>query len=256
MGKTLLLLMQSRTIDTYVNVLAHCVYEENIERVIFVGNEVSPEQSGQLFDLIYKVYTRIDALAQQNVVYEPIKKYLPPDDKISEYTLRMDFLHPHLSIKQLRKKYSNSRDLIFDITAASKHLSTDLLTSLMVENFNHIFHFVLNDLVYMKEWKGSKLYHDLLGEKKLKWYTYSDLSKSESTSYSFKKLKAQGNIVRGLMIFSVFSVLSVVVLLYLQMTSQAQAAALISLGTVFIGFLGTVLNFSKEISELILKRQE
>ena len=56
MGKTLLLLMQSRSVDTYVNVLAHCVYEENIERVVFVGNEAPPEQSGQLFDFIYKVY--------------------------------------------------------------------------------------------------------------------------------------------------------------------------------------------------------
>jgi len=258
MAKTLLLLVQSRNLDTYVNVLTHCVKHERVENIIFVGREGLAEESAELDELVGKICTRLKQLAEQNSVYLSASQSLPPDEKTKEKTERIDFLRPHLSLARLKKKYGKSENVIVDITATSTQVSGNLIASFMTDGFDHICYFALHDKVYGPEWEKSrktKLYHDIVTDKGQVYYSYADFSKSDSVKQSFDRLRSRGKWVRVLLLLSSFLVVSVVLLLATQQTNIAQIVAITSAITIVVGLLESVTNLSKQVTSLFAAKE-
>lgn len=253
MAKILLLLVQSNNIDTYVNVLTHCVRHEHVETIIFIGRENLAEESAVLDELVRKICTRIRQLAEQHDIYKSVGQSLPPDEKLKDKTELIDFLRPHLSLFRLKKKYSKAEDIIVDITATSTQVSGNLMTSFMTDGFDHICFFALHDNVYSQDWgRGgrTKLYHDLVDSHGQAYYSYADFSKSDSVKHSFDKLRLHGRLIRILLVISSLLVILVAVLLSTQQTNVAQVAAVISAVTIMATLLESITNLSKQITGL------
>lgn len=254
MSKTLLLLVQSRTLDTYVNVVAHCVKNEQVENIVFIGREGLLEEQTELDDLILNIYKRIKELAKEESIYQTVAQTLPPEEKITEKVERIDFLRPHLSIQKLKKKFDKPDQVIIDITATSAQVSSNVLAACLSDGFEHICHFALDDKVYKPEWSKSgksRLYHDLIDKSK-KYYNYADFSKSETIKQSFDKLRSRGMLVRWLLLISCFLAITVVVSLSINQNNVAQFAAIGSSVTVLIGLLEALTNLSKRIQDLFV----
>jgi hypothetical protein len=254
MAKTLLLIVQSRNPDTYVNILTHCVKNERVENIFFIGREGLAEEIAELDELVRKICTRVRQLAEQHNVYISVSQTLPSDEKLRDKIERIDFLRPHLSLAGLRKKHSNADDIIVDITATSTQVSGNLMASFMTDGFDHICYFALHDKVYNPDWERSgktKLYHDLVDDKGQAYYSYADFSKSDSVKYSFDKLRSRGRWVRILLLLSSLLVISVVMLLATQQTNVAQIAAVISAITILAGLLESFANLSKQVTGLL-----
>jgi len=249
MAKTLLLLVQSHQVDTYVNVLTHCIKHEQVENIVFVGREGLANES--LSDeLVEKICTRIRELAGQNDVYKSVSQSLPPDERLKDKVERIDFLRPHLSLGRLKKKFGRSEAVIIDITAASTEVSNSVMASFMTDGFEHICYFALHDKVYSSSWGKTRLYHDLVDGKGQANYSYSDFSKSDSIKQSFDRLRSHGKWIRALLLLSSLLVITVVVLLFTQQTNLAQILALISALTIIAGFMESILNISKQFTGL------
>jgi hypothetical protein len=249
MAKTLLLFIQSRNIDTYVNVLTHCVKQEKVEDIVFVGREGLAEEGAELDELVRKICARVRNLAEQNNVYKSVSQSLPSDEKLREKIMRIDFLRPHLSLARIKKNYNKSDDVIVDVTATSTQVSGNLMTSFMTEGFDHICYFALHDKVYNPSWEKAgktKLYHDLVGDKAQSYYSYADFSKSDSVRYSFDKLRSRGRWIKLLLIFSSLLAISVAVLLSIKQVNIAQITAIISAITLLIGLLESLTDLSKQ----------
>lgn len=248
MAKTLLLLVQSPNVDTYVNVLTHCVKHEQVENIIFVGREGLANESTS-DELVRKISTRVRQLAEQHDEYKSASQTLPPDEKLKERIERIDFLRPHLSLAHLKEKFGKSENVIVDITAASTQVSNSLMASFMTDGFEHICYFALHDKVYSSDWSKTKLYHDLVGKGQTN-YSYSDFSKSDSIKYSFDKLRSRGKWVRILLFLSSLLVITVIVLIATQQTNTAQIVAITSAITIVAGLLESVANLSKQFTGL------
>jgi hypothetical protein len=248
MAKTLLLLVQSPNIDTYVNVLTHCVKHEQVENIIFVGREGLANESTS-DELVRKICARVRQLAEQHDEYKSVSQSLPPDEKLKDRIERIDFLRPHLSLARLKEKFGKSENVIVDITAASTQVSNSLMASFMTDGFEHICYFALHDKVYSSDWGKTKLYHDLLEKGHIN-YSYSDFSKSDSIKYSFDKLRSRGKLVRILLLLSSLLVITVIVLIATQQTNTAQIVAITSVITILAGLLESVANLSKQFTSL------
>ncbi|HRJ76842.1 MAG TPA: hypothetical protein PLX90_12655 [Anaerolineales bacterium] len=248
MAKTLLLLVQSPNIDTYVNVLTHCVQHEQVENIIFVGREGLANESTS-DELVRKISVRVRQLAEQYDEYKSASQTLPPDEKLKERIERIDFLRPHLSLAHLKEKFGKSENVIVDITAASTQVSNSLMASFMTDGFEHICYFALHDKVYSSDWGKTKLYHDLVSKGQTN-YSYSDFSKSDSIKYSFDKLRSRGKWVRILLLLSSLLVITVIVLIATQQTNTAQIVAITSAITIVAGLLESVANLSKQFTGL------
>lgn len=246
MAKTLLLLVQSPNVDTYVNVLTHCVKHEQVENIVFVGREGLANESTS-DELVRKICTRVRQLAEQQNEYKSVSQSLPPDEKLKNKIERIDFLRPHLSLARLKEKFGKSENVIVDITAASTQVSNSLMASFMTDGFEHICYFALHDKVYSSDWGKTKLYHDLIDNKGQASYSYSDFSKSDSIKYSFDKLRSRGKWVRVLLSLSSLLVLTVIALLATQQTNTAQIVAITSAITILASLLESATNLSKQI---------
>ena len=246
MAKTLLLLVQSPNIDTYVNVLTHCIKHEQVENIVFVCREGLANES-MSDELVEKIYVRIRQLVEQHSEYKSVSQSLPSDERRKDKIEHIDFLRPHLSLARLKGKFGKSENIIIDVTAASTEVSNSLMASLMTGGFEHICYFALHDKVYSSNWGKTKLYHDLVDNKGQASYSYSDFSKSESIKYSFDKLRSRGKWVRILLFLSSLLVLTVIGLLATQQTNMAQIVAITSAITILASLLESATNLSKHI---------
>jgi len=242
------LFIQTPTIDVYVNVLVHCIKHEQIKDIFFIGREAIVEQKAELEEVVRKIYTRIIELSELYSEYISIRQHLPPDDRINEHIIHIDFLRPHKSISKLKKIFPDKKNAIIDITGAGKQLAGDVMASFMVNGFLQVCHFVLDEKVLTKEWQEagkSKLYHDLINDKGITRYTYANFSKSDSTVSSFQKLRAQGNFLRILLLLSGFLAVAVVILIAMQKTNIAQITAISSVITIIASLIASFVSISK-----------
>src|SRR6266496_4754273 len=251
MANTLLVLVQSPKIDTYVNVLTHCVEHEHIDRIVFIGRESLAEENTS-DQLIRKICARVRQLSEQHPhVYKSVSQSLPPDEKLKDKTEYIDFLRPHLSLARLKTKFEKSENVIVDITATSTQVSGSLMASFMTDGFEHICYFALHDEVYTSEWGKTWLYHDLVDDDRQAHYSYADFSKSESIKLSFDKLRSRGRLVRVLLAVSSLLVLTVIGLLATHQTNVAQIVAITSAITILASLLESATNLSKQVKGIL-----
>lgn len=236
MSKVLLLVVQSPNIDTYVNVLTHTVKHESVEQIFFGCNEAPPELISSSEDFIKKIYDRLETLSSNDHAntYKQVFRCLPSfeNDRIKKSIIRLNYVNPHLSIADLKERFKDQKNLIIDITGTTKQLSSELMISCLVNNFENISHFVLSDKASSNAWRDSgksKLYHDLINVDGVNHYSYANFAESQSIIKSLNKLKNQGKIIRILLTLSGLLIVAVVILIKLQKSDLAFISALISL---------------------------
>jgi hypothetical protein len=238
MAKILLLFIQSKTVDVYVNVLTHCVREENVREVYFVGRKELVGKEFELLEFIGQIKNRVVELAEEYPEYVPVRELMPNPAQIEDRIIRLVFVRPQEAIPRLKKRFSDLTGLIVDVTGCDKRLASDVMTSYVASGINHVCHFGLSDKVFSSEWRKmgrSKLYHDLKDD--VTYYEYDDFSESGATISTLNRLRAQGRLIRVLISISVILGCAVVVLINTQQTMLAQITALLLALVTGLGFL-------------------
>jgi hypothetical protein len=229
MSKTLLLFIQSKTVDVYVNVLTHCVNEEGVREVFFVGRKEPVGEHAELMEFIGKIRNRITQLAQEHPEYVPARDQMPTTAQASNRVIRTVFVRPQDAIPELKKRFPDLDDLIVDVTGCKKRLASDVITAYVANGMNHVCHFQLSDRVFSSEWNKmgrEKIYHDLIrGE--ATYYEYDDFSKPGTTISTLNRLRAQGRLIKFLIILSTILGFIVAFLISTQYTTLAGIFAIV-----------------------------
>lgn len=227
MSKTLLLFIQSPNLDVYVNALTHCVKEEEAREVYFIGNKDVSGKGFELQEIINGIRQRLHNLAQEHQEYNDVLECLPKPAQLEARVIRTSFVRPQDVIPIIKRLSQNLDDCLVDITGCSKQLAGDVMSSFMANGIVHICHFELAVKAVSPEWKTmgkTMLYHDLTGV--VTYYEYKDFSNPGTTLESFRRLRVQGKIVKGLFLISVILGLAVIILIKQQQSNMAQISAL------------------------------
>ncbi|NER81067.1 MAG: hypothetical protein F6K42_16165 [Leptolyngbya sp. SIO1D8] len=246
-GKQLLLFLQSKTTDVYVNVLTHCINNENVEDVYFAINEGDSAALLNAREQIRVIMERLDELKKETSQSPENfhQQYQRTSICLSDFyfaerkrVIKILFAKPDLSVKKVKKLFLNSKELVIDISSCNKKVSTDVISCFMSSGIKGIRYFELDSRAYSNN-PQDRIYHKICGEG-LPYYDYIDFSEpGNSTLSSFNKMRFQGNVIKTLL-FSVFLLaLAIIVLIQQQRTSLAQLASiLISVATVVSLILG------------------
>jgi hypothetical protein len=262
MSKVLLVIVQSKNVDTYVNVLVHCFNHENIKKVFFLGEEVLTGQGTELEDTIHDIYRRLRGLSESvpsTREYLDAFQGLPPEKDLKEHIIRMSFVRPHLSVATIKKRFSDTSRLVIDITGTSKQLAGDIIVSFLSNGLQNVSHFVLEDKVYSDEWKQIKktrMYHDIVDDNGIRRYEYVNFAESYSTISSIRKLRSQGRWVRLLLATSMVLLIFVVGSLYFQEITITWVAAVTSLFVGVGALLQSMMNIFKYVDDEKLASQQ
>lgn len=239
MDKILLLFIQSKTVDVYVNVLTHCVVEEGVQEIYFVGREEPVGEHFGLLEFIGQIRGRITQLAEEHSEYIHPRDQMPTAAQVNNRVIRLVFVRPQDAISELKKRFPDLGNLIVDVTGCKKRLASDIMTAYIAGGIEHVCHFQLSDKVFSKEWREmgrGKLYHDLKIDE-VAYYEYDDFSKPGATISTLNRLRAQGRLIRFLIVLSVILGFSVFVLINTQQTVLAQVAAIVLAIVTGLGFL-------------------
>ncbi|HEY9848936.1 MAG TPA: hypothetical protein V6D28_05735 [Leptolyngbyaceae cyanobacterium] len=244
MPKTLLVFLFSKTIDTYVNVIAYACDQLEVTRIKFVhvlGTKPALSKPDAK-DISEKICCQIESLSKGNYIVDfetgsknAIKLYsslgsttMSGVKKLNVYNqvykqLRILPLEPEfLSYSNLRqdlqsilKKCGGSRECIVDITAASKVLSIDIFSICLALGVPSVFTFELKKPAN-KQHPEESLYHSLEPES----YSYTHISESPpiktSQSTLFRKEQLLWFVVAA-------SLLLMTVSLYIYFSSGTQS---------------------------------
>jgi hypothetical protein len=254
-NKQLILFIQSDTTDLYVNVLTHCVNHEGVTEVYFAINEGSNEALSEAKDQIRKMRERFGNLiteTSQNLqefqkAYEKTLDKVPTLYQVEIRIIRIVYSRPEISIKEVKKYFPNTKNVMIDISGCSRRVSSDIIASFMSNGISQIRHFELDSKVYRE--KIERIYHSLYGQGLL-YYEYIDFSKPGTTTISsFKRMRFQGNIIKILLALSLFLGISVIFLIQQNQTSLATLASILFSGLTAIGLILGVLNDSFDFFE-------
>ncbi len=198
MNKTLLLIMQSVNVEMYLNCLAHCAWLEGIEDVYFVGGEVLAEKQNELIINASKIIDNLRCPKDNNSAIRRAAQLFPENRDLQNRSFRIDFIHPHLSIENIKAKFPDEDKLIIDITGTSRQLGINLAATCLLNRVGHVCTFILSDEVYSPSWKsiphekGNYYYSYLVDQNNRPlFYTYLDFSVSESFRHSLKTLSVK-----------------------------------------------------------------
>jgi hypothetical protein len=114
-----------------------------------------------------------------------------------------------------------------DISGCNKKVSSDVISSYILNGISHICCFELDDRVYSQAWKTQGLsrdYHDI--RKDIPFYEYIDFSKAGTTIKSFNRMRSQGKIIKLLLAVSIILGVMVFVLIQQQQNALAQYAVI------------------------------
>jgi hypothetical protein len=164
MAKKLLIFIQSDNPGLYVNILTHCVQIEGIRDIYFAVNEGAVGKLSEAKDQIRKIKNKFEELLASHNEYQIAYSSMPLMPQIEERIVKVLFINPALSIKDLKRRFPDTGNLIVDISGCNKKVSSDVISSYISNGINHICCFELDDKVYSKEWRAnglSKMYHDI-----------------------------------------------------------------------------------------------
>lgn len=228
MTKQLLLFIQSDNPGLYVNILTHCVRFENVDSIYFAVNSGAVGNLSEDRGKIKKIKDRFEELSRNYPdQYKLARERMPSLNQLEERIIRVLFTNPEFSIKDLKDKFHNIDNLIVDISGCNKKVSSDVISSYILNGIKHICCFELDDRVYSSEWKNqglSKDYHDIYRD--IIYYEYIDFSKSGTTIKSFNRMRSQGKLITFLLITSIVLGVLVFVLIQQQQNILAQYAAI------------------------------
>ena len=135
---------------------------------------------------------------------------VPSLNQLEEKIVKVLFTNPEFSTKVLIQKFHDVDKLLVDISGCNKKVSSDVISSYILNGISHICCFELDDKVYSQEWKDKGLsrdYHDIC--KDIPFYEYVDFSKAGTTIKSFNRMRSQGKLIKLLFVISI--VLGVIV---------------------------------------------
>ncbi|MFN6481344.1 MULTISPECIES: hypothetical protein [unclassified Nostoc] len=226
MAKQLLLVIQSDNPGLYVNILTHCIQVRGIRDVYFGVNEGAVGKLSEVKEQIRKIRDKFEELLtvhnEYQIAYNSILSLAPIEERI----IKILFVNPEASIKNIKRNFLDLDNLIVDISGCNKKVSSDIISSYISSGIKHVCCFELDDRVYSKEWrtKGlSKMYHDI--HQDIVCYEYIDFSESGTTIESFNRMRSQGKVIKLLLVLSIFLGVMVFVLIQQQQSVLAQYAA-------------------------------
>ena len=222
----LLIFIQSYNVDLYINIIMHCVTQNNVKEIFFAANKELPGRDNEIRKNIKDIRNKIEELSNSHPIYKKALEVFPSISQVEENIIRMSFIQPELYINDIKRKISESNKLIVDVSGCNKRLSTDVISSFIPNNIVHICCFELENEVYAPKWRNtgkSKLYHDLMDEDML-YYSYVDFYQPGTTKKSFDKMRFQGNIVKMLFIILIFLSVLIFTLIQQQENIYAQIA--------------------------------
>jgi hypothetical protein len=241
MTRNLLLFIQSPNPGTYVSVITHCVEKENVSKIYFAVNSGAVGKLSEAKDIIRAINNEITKLANIHPdIYSRSSKVMPSPALFEDTIIRVLFTNPESSVNDLSKNFRDFDQLIVDITACNKKVSSDVISSYISSGINHVCCFELDDRVYSHEWKQkslSKNYHDINSEG-IAYYEYIDFSRSGTTIDSFNRMRSQGKILRILLAISVALGLAVLALIQQQSAFAQYIATAFAAVTTLGLFLG------------------
>jgi hypothetical protein len=185
MSKAMIIFVQSKNPDPYVNAITHCVIHRNVDDLYFIGNKEQAGKGFETLETIESIINRLTALATQHNIYNQVRDVMPR--QISNRIMRVVFVQPQDIIQEIKARFPNTDNLVIDITGTNKQLAIDVASAYITEGLEHVCHFELADKVFSSDWKHSKLYHDLTGG--VNYYEYIDLAEIGVVKTSFDKLK-------------------------------------------------------------------
>jgi hypothetical protein len=226
--KQLLLFIQSDNPGLYVNILMHCVRFENIHNIYFAVNSGAVGNLSEDREKIKKIRDRFEELSreypdQYKLAWETMHLLSKSEERI----IRVLFTNPEFSVKELKDKFHNVDNLIVDISGCNKKVSSDVISSYILNGIKHVCCFELDDRVYSSGWRDkglSKDYHDIYGD--VIYYEYIDFSKAGTTIKSFDRMRSQGKLITFLLMTSIVLGVLVFVLIQQQQNILAQYAAI------------------------------
>lgn len=229
MTKQLLLFIQSDNPGLYVNILTHCVQAENVRNIYFAVNSGAVGNLSEARSKIKKIKDRFEELSVKYPdKYKLACETMPSLSQLEERIIRVLFTNPEFSIKDLKETFHNMNKLIVDISGCNKKVSSDVISSYILNGIKHICCFELDDRVYSSEWKVqglSKDYHDICRD--IVYYEYIDFSRAGTTIKSFNRMRSQGKLITFLLIISIVLGVIVFVLIQQQQNVLAQYAAIV-----------------------------
>jgi len=211
MTKQLLLFIQSDNPGLYVNIITHCVQVEGVRSIHFAVNSGALGKLSEERDKIKKIKNKFEELSiNYPNIYKLAYETMPSLSQLEERTIKILFTNPEFSTKDLNNKFNDMDKLLVDVSGCNKKVSSDVISSYILNGIRHICCFELDDKVYLQEWRRqglSKDYHDISRDSS--YYEYIDFSKSGTTIDSFNRMRSQGKLIKLLFVISI--VLGVIV---------------------------------------------
>lgn len=250
MTKQLLIFIQSDNPGLYVNILTHCVQVEGVRDIYFAVNEGAVGNLSEAKDKIRKIKSKFEELLTNYTEYQVAYNSMPSLNQLEERIIKILFINPALSIKQIKRRFPEINNLIIDISGCNKKVSSDIISSYISNGINHICCFELDDKVYSDEWKKRypalhNMYHNI--RKDLIYYEYIDFSKSGTTIESFNRMRSQGKVIRLLFVLSIVLGVLVFVLIQQQQSIFAQYAAVALALVTGIGLFNDIFGIAERL---------
>ncbi|MBN8559448.1 MAG: hypothetical protein J0L70_02880 [Leptolyngbya sp. UWPOB_LEPTO1] len=226
MTRQLILFIQSDNPGLYTNILTHCVQSENVRSIYFAINSGSVGSISEEINKIGKIRDKFDNLVSKYPdKYKQACEMMPSFSQLDERIVRVPFTNPEFSINDLKRKFHDVENLIVDVSGCNKKVSSDIISSYMLNGIRHICCFELDNSVYSPEWKQQGLsrdYHDICRE--ISYYEYVDFSSAGTTIKSFNRMRSQGQKVKLLSMVSIMLGIIVLILIQQQQNVSAQYA--------------------------------
>lgn len=242
---TLLLFIQSPNPDTYLNILTHCVNNENVGDVYFGINEGDSSALSDAKDVIRKIREKFENLLNSSsslyvdsqdfsLEYRKAYEMVPQLSQVENRIIRIIYAKPELSTQAVKKLFPTRQSLLVDISGCSKKVSTDIIASYMSSGIENIRCFELDKQVV--ERKMGKLYHNIrVG---LPYYEYVDFSKPGTTTIkSFNRMRSQGYQIKALFVITLLLGIVVVILIHQNKNVLAQYASIILAAVTGLGLI-------------------
>jgi hypothetical protein len=192
-SKTLLLFILSSKPEVYINILTHCIEQENVRNVYFVANREVPGRDSVASDEVRKIIQELNKLAAQHDLYKKTLNLMPNPERFAEHIIRADFNNLEKDISIIKKKFGSLDNLILDVTACKKALAMAVISAYMSSQIVQVCCFELEDEVYSESWKATKtrLYHDLRDASGVTYYTYHYFSENDTVRKTFARVQRQ-----------------------------------------------------------------
>lgn len=228
MTKQLLLFIQSDNAGLYVNIITHCVQFEGVHSIYFAINSGDIGNLSEAREKIKKIKDKFEQLSSKYPnIYRIASDIIPPLNQLDEKIIKILFTNPEFSVKDLNRKFHDTDKLLVDVSGCNKKVSSDVISSYILNGISHICCFELDDRVYSQEWRTQGLgkdFHDI--RKDIPFYEYIDFSKAGTTIKSFNQMRSQGKIIKLLLAISIILGVMVFVLIQQQQNALAQYAVI------------------------------